>query len=152
MLIKRQAAAARRDATRTIQRGLAWVAGAVGGAGEAARGAEKLVVFNPASTAQTATLATEDGEVLAAQVPALGIRVIEPANAAQPDAREAVHVDGERMLRNAFLAVTVDHAGRIGELRRMDDTGDHPSSDLSDVFRVSRPTIYRTLARQRSAG
>jgi hypothetical protein len=38
------------------------------------------------------------------------------------------------------------------ELRRMYDTGDHPSSDLSDVFRVSRPTIYRTLARQRSAG
>ena len=111
----------RRDATRTIQRGMAWVAQAVGGAGEAARGAEKLVVFNPASTAQTATLATEYGEVLAAQVPALGIRVIEPARASQPDAREAVHVDGERTLRNAFLAVTVDDAGRIGELRRMDD-------------------------------
>ena len=34
------------------------------------------------------------------------------------------------------------------ELRRMYDTGDYSISDLSDVFTVSRPTIYRTLARQ----
>ena len=34
------------------------------------------------------------------------------------------------------------------ELRRMYDTGDYSISDLSDVFKVSRPTIYRTLARQ----
>ena len=31
------------------------------------------------------------------------------------------------------------------------DTGDYSISDLSDVFKVSRPTIYRTLARQQSA-
>lgn len=37
------------------------------------------------------------------------------------------------------------------ELRRMYDTGDYSISDLSDVFKVSRPTIYRTLARQPSA-
>ena len=37
------------------------------------------------------------------------------------------------------------------ELRRMYDTGDYSISDLSDVFKVSRPTIYRTLARQRPA-
>lgn len=34
------------------------------------------------------------------------------------------------------------------ELRRMYDTGDCSINDLSDVFQVSRPTIYRTLARQ----
>ena len=33
----------------------------------------------------------------------------------------------------------------------MYDTGDYSISDLSDVFKVSRPTIYRTLARQPSA-
>jgi DNA invertase Pin-like site-specific DNA recombinase len=37
------------------------------------------------------------------------------------------------------------------ELRRTFDTGDYSISDLSDVFKVSRPTIYRPLARQRSA-
>lgn len=34
------------------------------------------------------------------------------------------------------------------ELRRMYDTGDYSISDLGDLFQVSRPTIYRTLARQ----
>lgn len=33
------------------------------------------------------------------------------------------------------------------ELRRMHDSGDYSVSDLAAVFRVSRPTIYRTLAR-----
>jgi hypothetical protein len=33
----------------------------------------------------------------------------------------------------------------------MCDTGDYSISDLSDVFKVSRPTIYRTLARQPGA-
>jgi DNA invertase Pin-like site-specific DNA recombinase len=37
------------------------------------------------------------------------------------------------------------------KLRRMYDTGDYSISDLSDVFKVSRPTVYRTLARQPSA-
>lgn len=37
------------------------------------------------------------------------------------------------------------------ELRRMYDTGDYSISDLGDVFKVSRPTIYRTLARQPSS-
>jgi DNA invertase Pin-like site-specific DNA recombinase len=37
------------------------------------------------------------------------------------------------------------------ELRRMHDTGDYSISDLAELFRVSRPTVYRTLARQRSA-
>lgn len=34
------------------------------------------------------------------------------------------------------------------ELRRMRDTGGHSISDLSELFSVSRPTVYRTLARQ----
>jgi DNA invertase Pin-like site-specific DNA recombinase len=34
------------------------------------------------------------------------------------------------------------------ELRRMHDTGDYSISDLAEVFSVSRPTVYRTLARQ----
>ncbi|MDA9912979.1 recombinase family protein [Candidatus Nanopelagicales bacterium] len=34
------------------------------------------------------------------------------------------------------------------ELARMHATGDYTISDLSDVFNVSRPTIYRTLKRQ----
>lgn len=33
------------------------------------------------------------------------------------------------------------------ELRRMYDTGDYTISDLSEVFAISRPTVYRTLAR-----
>jgi len=33
------------------------------------------------------------------------------------------------------------------ELRRMHDTGDYSISDLSEVFAVSRPTVYRTLGR-----
>jgi len=34
------------------------------------------------------------------------------------------------------------------ELRRMHDTGDHSISDLAELFSISRPTVYRTLARQ----
>lgn len=37
------------------------------------------------------------------------------------------------------------------ELRRMHDTGTYSISDLSELFSVSRPTVYRTLARQTSA-
>ena len=37
------------------------------------------------------------------------------------------------------------------ELRRMYDTGDYSVSDLSEVFSVSRPTVYRTLQRQPTA-
>jgi DNA invertase Pin-like site-specific DNA recombinase len=36
------------------------------------------------------------------------------------------------------------------ELRRMYDTGDYSISDLAELFRVSRPTVYRSLARQAS--
>jgi DNA invertase Pin-like site-specific DNA recombinase len=38
------------------------------------------------------------------------------------------------------------------ELRRMYDTGEYSISDLSDLFKVARPTVYRTLARTREAG
>lgn len=34
------------------------------------------------------------------------------------------------------------------ELRRMYDTGNYSITDLADLFSISRPTIYRTLARQ----
>ena len=40
---------------------------------------------------------------------------------------------------------------RQAELRRMYDAGDHSISDLAEVFDVSRPTVYRTLARTRNA-
>ncbi|HAS24737.1 MAG TPA: DNA resolvase, partial [Vibrio sp.] len=33
------------------------------------------------------------------------------------------------------------------ELRRMYDTGEYSISDLAEMFTVSRPTVYRTLAR-----
>lgn len=33
------------------------------------------------------------------------------------------------------------------ELRRMRDTGDYSISDLAELFSVSRPTVYRALAR-----
>ena len=37
------------------------------------------------------------------------------------------------------------------ELRRMHDTGEHSISDLAELFTVSRPTVCRTLGRQRPA-
>jgi DNA invertase Pin-like site-specific DNA recombinase len=37
------------------------------------------------------------------------------------------------------------------ELCRMHDGGDYSISDLAEVFSVSRPTVYRTLGRQRPA-
>ncbi len=37
------------------------------------------------------------------------------------------------------------------ELRRMHDTGDYSISELAELFRVSRPTVYRTLVRQAPA-
>ena len=37
------------------------------------------------------------------------------------------------------------------ELRRMHDTGTYAISDLAELFAVSRPTVYRTLARHPSA-
>jgi len=37
------------------------------------------------------------------------------------------------------------------ELRRMHDTADYSISDLAELFSVSRPTVYRVLARQRPA-
>ena len=37
------------------------------------------------------------------------------------------------------------------ELHRMHETGDYSISDLGAVFGVSRPTVYRTLARQAAA-
>ena len=36
------------------------------------------------------------------------------------------------------------------ELRRMQDTGDYSITDLAELFSISRPTVYRTLTRQRS--
>ena len=121
---REQLADARRTAMRGIQRGMAWLGEAVGGGGaapEAGRAASRLVVFNPASTPQTGTLATEDGDVLAVDVPPLGIRVIDPARAPAPAAADAVRTEGGRTLANAFLRATIDDAGRIAELRRADD-------------------------------
>lgn len=37
------------------------------------------------------------------------------------------------------------------ELRRMYDTGEYAISDLAELFRISRPTVYRTLVRQAAA-
>lgn len=41
---------------------------------------------------------------------------------------------------------------RQTELRRMYDTGEYSISDLSEVFAVSRPTVYRVLKRTQSEG
>jgi DNA invertase Pin-like site-specific DNA recombinase len=38
------------------------------------------------------------------------------------------------------------------ELRRMHDTGEYSISDLAELFAVSRPTVYRTLARTPTGG
>lgn len=38
------------------------------------------------------------------------------------------------------------------ELGRMHGTGDYSISDLAELFTVSRPTVYRTLARQKPVG
>lgn len=38
------------------------------------------------------------------------------------------------------------------ELRRMYGTGDYSISDLAEVFSISRPTVYRTIARQVGVG
>ncbi|MCI0667700.1 MAG: recombinase family protein [Methylococcaceae bacterium] len=38
------------------------------------------------------------------------------------------------------------------ELCRMHSSGDHSISDLAEIFSVSRPTVYRTLARQAPQG
>jgi DNA invertase Pin-like site-specific DNA recombinase len=37
------------------------------------------------------------------------------------------------------------------ELRRMHGTGDYTISDLAELFKVSRPTVYRTLQSQTPA-
>ena len=37
------------------------------------------------------------------------------------------------------------------ELRRMYDSGDYSISDIAELFSISRPTVYRTLARQTAA-
>ncbi|MGB3555487.1 MAG: recombinase family protein [Jannaschia sp.] len=41
---------------------------------------------------------------------------------------------------------------RQAELRRMYDTEEYSISDLAEVFDVSRPTVYRVLARTKPAG
>ena len=109
----------RRDAMRVVQGGMAWMAAATSD-GSTSTEPEQLVVFNAASTAQSGVLATEDGDVLAVRVPAFGIQVIDPSRAPQPETEVAVHVDGDRTLRNGIVSVTIDDAGRIGELRRID--------------------------------
>ena len=39
---------------------------------------------------------------------------------------------------------------RQAELRRMHDTGEYSITDLGELFAVSRPTVYRVLARTRA--
>ena len=41
---------------------------------------------------------------------------------------------------------------RQAELRRMYDTEEYSISDLAEVFAVSRPTVYRVLARTKAGG
>ena len=55
----------------------------------------------------------------------------------QVDALKAVGCDPRRIF--------TDKQRR--ELRRMHDTGEYSISDLAELFSVSRPTVYRTLAR-----
>jgi alpha-mannosidase len=93
------------------------VAAGEGAGGDADR---RIAVFNPCSAPQTGTVATEDGTVLCVDVPALGVRVLDPsARAALPAGHEA-RVVGERAISNGFLSATIDDEGRIAELRRAD--------------------------------
>ena len=39
-------------------------------------------------------------------------------------------------------------AKQQNELRRMHDTGDYTITDLAELFKVSRPTVYRTIQRE----
>ena len=111
----------RRDAVRAVGEGMRWLAGAVaadgGGDGDA-----RIVVLNPASTAQTGTIATEDGAVHCVDVPAMGVRVIDPAARPTIAAGHAVRTEGDRTIANGFVSLTVDDEGRIAELRRADGT------------------------------
>ena len=41
-------------------------------------------------------------------------------------------------------------AKQRNELRRMHGSGDYSITDLAELFKVSRPTVYRTLAESNS--
>ena len=139
-----QMAEARGTAMRGVQRGMAWIGGERGSGGR-----DRVVAFNPASTPQTGTLATEEGDVLAVRVPPMGVQVIDPLRAPVPDERDAACVEGDRTLRNSFLRATIDDAGRIGELRRADDgRAANAGGDGGGVLPLNQLVLYEDRPRR----
>lgn len=137
----------RRTATRAIQRGMVWLGNRSSEVREGT--SRRMVVLNPASTAQSGVLQTEDGLLWVEAVPALGVRVVEVA---QTDARgvqarsanDGVHAEG-RTLRNAHLEATIDDAGRIAKLTHVPSGrvanlgGDEPQPMNQLVLYEDRP-------------
>jgi alpha-mannosidase len=112
----------RREAVRAVGRGMQWLAGAVAAGGdEGDSTGDRIVVFNPASTAQTGTVAAEGGAVHCVEVPALGVAVVDAAARPSIAPGSEVRVTGARSMRNGFLEVELDEAGRIAVMRRIAD-------------------------------
>jgi alpha-mannosidase len=110
----------RREAVRAVGRGMQWLAGAVAAGGDDETGG-RIAVFNPASTAQTGTVAAEGGAVHCVEVPALGVAVVDAAARPSIAPGSEVRVTGARSMRNGFLEVELDEAGRIAVMRRIAD-------------------------------
>lgn len=59
-----------------------------------------------------------------------------------PDARQI----GDNLAASEVLPKVLQQK----KLVRMRNTGDHPISDLTELLSASRPTVYRTIARQKA--
>lgn len=106
-------AEARRTIETVVEAGAsAWAATAKGGAGA-------LLVLNPRSHTAAQVIDTPAGPRWAADVPAMGLRVVESHT---PIVNEppAVRVDGRR-IANGLIEVEIDAFGRIGHLRSLPD-------------------------------
>ncbi|MBN2447928.1 MAG: alpha-mannosidase, partial [Phycisphaerae bacterium] len=78
---------------------------------------QPLLVFNPASRARGGVVEMDGQLAYAGDVPALGVRVIDRAAAASV---APVTVNGHTLC-NGIVSVTIDDAGRIGSLYRVDE-------------------------------
>lgn len=75
--------------------------------------AQPVAVFNPTSSSVSAVVRCENEFMFAADVPAMGVRVID--RAASPSI-EPVRVDG-RTICNGIVSASIDDAGRVASLR-----------------------------------
>ncbi|MHC4992539.1 MAG: alpha-mannosidase, partial [Planctomycetota bacterium] len=74
--------------------------------------AQPVLVFNPGSAARSGLVETEAGLAYAADVPAVGVRVID---AAAPHDVDAARVEQDELV-NGHLRVAIDRAGRVAKL------------------------------------